>query len=184
MTEPHPEGRGITLSIENALADAGVAREEINYVNAHATSTQSGDLKEYEAIVRCFGQNPQLRVNSTKSMTGHLIGAAGGIEAVASIQAIRTGWVHPNLNLENPENIVDVGVLVGPQKERCEVNVALSNSFGFGGTTHQFSLHPSSEHGRQTTIFVQRLHTSRPAYRRLVDSVASYTLHILHGGPS
>ncbi|MFW8080013.1 hypothetical protein ACOIFA_31290, partial [Klebsiella pneumoniae] len=84
MTEPHPEGRGITLCIEKALADAGVAREEINYVNAHATSTQAGDLKEYEAIVRCFRQNPQLRVNSTKSMTGHLIGAAGGIEAVAS----------------------------------------------------------------------------------------------------
>jgi 3-oxoacyl-[acyl-carrier-protein] synthase II len=60
MTEPHPEGRGITLCIEKALADAGVAREEINYVNAHATSTQSGDLKEYEAIVRCFGQNPQV----------------------------------------------------------------------------------------------------------------------------
>ncbi|ONM25357.1 3-oxoacyl-[acyl-carrier-protein] synthase II chloroplastic [Zea mays] len=106
MTEPHPEGRGITLCIEKALADAGVAREEINYVNAHATSTQAGDLKEYEAIVRCFRQNPQLRVNSTKSMTGHLIGAAGGIEAVASIQAIRTGWVHPNLNLENPEDTV------------------------------------------------------------------------------
>ncbi|KAL5197492.1 hypothetical protein ABZP36_001004 [Zizania latifolia] len=133
MTEPHPEGRGITLCIEKALADSGVAREEINYVNAHATSTQSGDLKEYEAIVRCFGQNPQLRVNSTKSMTGHLIGAAGGIEAVAAVQAIRTGWVHPNLNLENPEKTVDVGVLVGSQKERCQVNVALSNSFGFGG---------------------------------------------------
>ncbi|XP_040381994.1 3-oxoacyl-[acyl-carrier-protein] synthase II, chloroplastic-like [Oryza brachyantha] len=133
MTEPHPEGRGITLCIEKALADSGVAREEINYVNAHATSTQSGDVKEYEAIVRCFGQNPQLRVNSTKSMTGHLIGAAGGIEAVAAVQAIRTGWVHPNLNLENPEKTVDVGVLVGSKKERCEVNVALSNSFGFGG---------------------------------------------------
>ncbi|XP_048555450.1 3-oxoacyl-[acyl-carrier-protein] synthase II, chloroplastic-like [Triticum urartu] len=133
MTEPHPEGTGITLCIEKALADSGVAREEINYVNAHATSTQSGDLKEYEAIVRCFGQNPQLRVNSTKSMTGHLIGAAGGIEAVACIQAIRTGWVHPNLNLENPEKVVDVGVLVGAEKERCEVKVALSNSFGFGG---------------------------------------------------
>ncbi|VAH43813.1 unnamed protein product [Triticum turgidum subsp. durum] len=131
MTEPHPEGTGITLCIEKALADSGVTREEINYVNAHATSTQSGDLKEYEAIVRCFGQN--LRVNSTKSMTGHLIGAAGGIEAVACIQAIRTGWVHPNLNLENPEKVVDVGVLVGAEKERCEVKVALSNSFGFGG---------------------------------------------------
>ncbi|KAL5198348.1 hypothetical protein ABZP36_001860 [Zizania latifolia] len=133
MTEPHPEGRGITLCIEKALADSGVAREEINYVNAHATSTQSGDLREYEAIVRCLGQNTQLRVNSTKSMTGHLIGAAGGIEAVVAVQAIRTGWVHPNMNLENPEKIVDVGVLVGSQKERCQVKVALSNSFGFGG---------------------------------------------------
>ncbi|GJN11024.1 hypothetical protein PR202_ga29182 [Eleusine coracana subsp. coracana] len=113
MTEPHPEGRGITLCIEKALDDAGVSREEINYVNAHATSTQSGDLKEYEAIARCFGQNPQLRVNSTKSMTGHLIGAAGGIEAVASIQAIRTGWVHPNLNLENPEKTVDTCLFGG-----------------------------------------------------------------------
>jgi 3-oxoacyl-[acyl-carrier-protein] synthase II len=64
MTEPHPEGRGIILCIEKALADSGVAREEINYVNAHATSTQSGDLKEYEAIVRCFGQNPQVYVLS------------------------------------------------------------------------------------------------------------------------
>ncbi|KAG8051163.1 hypothetical protein GUJ93_ZPchr0009g242 [Zizania palustris] len=73
MTEPHPE-------------DAGVAKEDINYVNAHATSTQMGDLKEFEALSRCFGQNPQLRVNSTKSMTGHLLGAAGGIEAVAAIQ--------------------------------------------------------------------------------------------------
>ncbi|KAF2939628.1 3-oxoacyl-[acyl-carrier-protein] synthase II, chloroplastic-like [Oryza sativa Japonica Group] len=133
MTEPHPEGRGVILCIENALADAGVAKEDINYVNAHATSTQMGDLKEFEALNRCFGQNPQLRVNSTKSMTGHLLGAAGGIEAVAAIQAIRTGWVHPNINLDNPEKNVDVSILVGSQKERCDVKVALSNSFGFGG---------------------------------------------------
>uniref|UniRef100_A0A0D3FJK4 3-oxoacyl-[acyl-carrier-protein] synthase n=1 Tax=Oryza barthii TaxID=65489 RepID=A0A0D3FJK4_9ORYZ len=105
MTEPHPEGRGVILCIENALADAGVAKEDINY----------------------------LRVNSTKSMTGHLLGAAGGIEAVAAIQAIRTGWVHPNINLDNPEKNVDVSILVGSQKERCDVKVALSNSFGFGG---------------------------------------------------
>ncbi|KAG8063095.1 hypothetical protein GUJ93_ZPchr0003g16655 [Zizania palustris] len=131
MTEPHPEGKGVILCIENALADAGVAKEDINYVNAHATSTQMGDLKEFEALSRCFGQNPQLRVNSTKSMTGHLLGAAGGIEAVAAIQAIRTGWVHPNINLDNPEKNVDVSILVGSQKERCDVKVALSNSFGF-----------------------------------------------------
>ncbi|KAL5209147.1 hypothetical protein ABZP36_004770 [Zizania latifolia] len=101
MTEPHPEGEeyGYTLGypvilcIENALADAGVAKENINYVNAHATSTQLGDLKEFEALSRCFGQNPQaclliseILVNSTKSMTGHLLGAAGGIEAVAAVQ--------------------------------------------------------------------------------------------------
>lgn len=133
MTEPHPEGKGVILCVENALADAGVTKEDINYVNAHATSTQMGDLKEFEALVRCFGQNPQLRVNSTKSMTGHLLGAAGGIEAVAAIQAIRTGWIHPNINLDNPEKNVDVSLLVGSQKERCDVKVVLSNSFGFGG---------------------------------------------------
>ncbi|CAL4939851.1 unnamed protein product [Urochloa decumbens] len=109
MTEPHPEGKGVILCIENALADSGVKKEDINYINAHATSTQMGDLKEFEALTRCFGQNPQLRVNSTKSMTGHLLGAAGGIEAVAAIQAIRTGWVHPNINLDNPEKNVLAG---------------------------------------------------------------------------
>uniref|UniRef100_A0ACD5YEW3 Uncharacterized protein n=1 Tax=Avena sativa TaxID=4498 RepID=A0ACD5YEW3_AVESA len=128
-----PWDMGVILCVENALADAGVTKEDINYVNAHATSTQMGDLKEFEALVRCFGQNPQLRVNSTKSMTGHLLGAAGGIEAVAAIQAIRTGWIHPNINLDNPEKNVDVSLLVGSQKERCDVKVVLSNSFGFGG---------------------------------------------------
>ncbi|XP_038987461.1 3-oxoacyl-[acyl-carrier-protein] synthase II, chloroplastic-like isoform X2 [Phoenix dactylifera] len=131
MTEPHPEG--IALCIENALVQAGVAKEDVNYVNAHATSTPVGDLKEYQAIVRCFGQNPELRVNSTKSMIGHLLGASGAVEAVAAIQAIRTGWVHPNINLENPEKSVDMNVLVGSRRERLDVKVALSNSFGFGG---------------------------------------------------
>ncbi|KAF8401125.1 hypothetical protein HHK36_014429 [Tetracentron sinense] len=133
MTEPHPNGTGIVLCIEKALAQSGVAREDVNYVNAHATSTPAGDLKEYQALIRCFGQNPELRVNSTKSMTGHLLGAAGAVEAVATVQAIRTGWVHPNINLENPEEDVDTNVLVGPKKERLDIKVALSNSFGFGG---------------------------------------------------
>ncbi|XP_019194585.1 PREDICTED: 3-oxoacyl-[acyl-carrier-protein] synthase II, chloroplastic-like isoform X2 [Ipomoea nil] len=133
MTEPHPEGTGVILCIEKALAQSGVSREDVNYINAHATSTPAGDLKEYQALVHCFGQNPELRVNSTKSMIGHLLGAAGGVEAVATVQAIRTGWVHPNINLENPSDGVDLKFLVGPKKERVDIKVALSNSFGFGG---------------------------------------------------
>ncbi|CAN8239910.1 unnamed protein product [Cochlearia groenlandica] len=133
MTEPHPDGAGVILCIERALADAGISKEHINYINAHATSTPAGDLKEYQALAHCFGQNPELKVNSTKSMIGHLLGAAGAVEAVATIQAIRTGWVHPNINLENPDNGVDTGLLVGPKKERLNIKAALSNSFGFGG---------------------------------------------------
>ncbi|KAK9705628.1 hypothetical protein RND81_07G071900 [Saponaria officinalis] len=133
MTEPHPQGAGVALCIEKALVEAGLAKEDINYVNAHATSTPMGDLKEYQALVRCFGENPELRINSSKSMTGHLLGAAGAIEAVATVQAIRTGWLHPNINLENPDEGVDTKLLVGPKKERFNVKAALSNSFGFGG---------------------------------------------------
>ncbi|KAH7655367.1 3-oxoacyl-[acyl-carrier-protein] synthase II protein [Dioscorea alata] len=133
MTEPHPEGTGIILCIEKALLESGVAREDVNYVNAHATSTLSGDLKEYQALIRCFGENPELHVNSTKSMIGHLLGAAGAVEAVATVMAIQTGWVHPNVNLENPEESVDVKVLVGSRKKKLNVKAALSNSFGFGG---------------------------------------------------
>ncbi|KAG2712728.1 hypothetical protein I3843_04G130300 [Carya illinoinensis] len=133
MTEPRPDGVGIILCIERALAQSGVSREDVNYINAHATSTQAGDLKEYHALIHCFGQNTELKVNSTKSMTGHLLGAAGAVEAVAAVQAIRTGWVHPNVNLENPDEGVNTSVLVGPKKERLDVKAALSNSFGFGG---------------------------------------------------
>ncbi|KAK4266061.1 hypothetical protein QN277_027034 [Acacia crassicarpa] len=133
VTEPRPDGVGVILCIEKALARSGVSKEDVNYVNAHATSTPAGDLKEYQALLHCFGQNPELKVNSTKSMIGHLLGAAGGVEAVAAVQAIRTGWVHPNINLENPDEGVDPRVLVGPKKERLDIKAALSNSFGFGG---------------------------------------------------
>ncbi|KAL9442000.1 hypothetical protein AB3S75_020494 [Citrus x aurantiifolia] len=133
MTEPHPDGVGVILCIEKALAHSGVSREDVNYINAHATSTPAGDIKEYQALIHCFGQNHGLRVNSTKSMIGHLLGAAGAVEAIAVVQAIRTGWIHPNINLENPDEAVDTNVLVGPKKERLEVKAALSNSFGFGG---------------------------------------------------
>ncbi|PON66036.1 3-oxoacyl-[acyl-carrier-protein] synthase [Parasponia andersonii] len=133
MTEPHPDGVGVKLCIEKALAQARVSKEDVNYINAHATSTPAGDIKEYKALVHCFSQNPELKLNSTKSMIGHLLGAAGAVEAVATVQAIRTGWVHPNINLENPDDNVDKNLLVGSTKERLVVKVALSNSFGFGG---------------------------------------------------
>nr|GMD37090.1 3-oxoacyl-[acyl-carrier-protein] synthase II, chloroplastic-like [Ipomoea batatas] len=133
MTEPHPEGTGVVLCIEKAIANSGVCKDDVNYINAHATSTQAGDLTEFQALLRCFGQNPELRINSTKSMIGHLLGAAGAVEAVATVQAIRTGWVHPNINLENPDEGVDTKVLVGSKKEQLDIKVALSNSFGFGG---------------------------------------------------
>ncbi|XP_045829877.1 3-oxoacyl-[acyl-carrier-protein] synthase II, chloroplastic-like isoform X2 [Trifolium pratense] len=133
VTEPRPDGAGVILCIEKALISSGVSREDVNYINAHATSTHAGDLKEYQALIHCFGKNPELRVNSTKSMIGHLLGAAGGVEAVATVQAIKTGWVHPNINLENPDEAVDTNVLVGPKKERLDIRAGLSNSFGFGG---------------------------------------------------
>ncbi|XP_038700749.1 3-oxoacyl-[acyl-carrier-protein] synthase II, chloroplastic-like isoform X3 [Tripterygium wilfordii] len=142
MTEPHPDGVGVILCIEKALAQAGIAREDVNYINAHATSTPAGDLKEYQALLHCFGQNPELRVNSTKSMIGHLLGAAGGVEAVAAVQAIRTGWIHPNINLEKPDEGVDTRLLVGPKKEKLEIKAALSNSFGFGGHNSSIILAP------------------------------------------
>lgn len=145
MTNPHPEGTGVLLCIENALRQAGVRRENVNYVNAHATSTKAGDLKEYQALIRCFGQNPELKLNSTKSMIGHLLGASGAVEAVATIQAIRTGWVHPTINLENPEKDVDMKFIVGPKKERLDIKVALSNSFGFGGHNSSLVFAPYEE---------------------------------------
>ncbi|CAH8252822.1 unnamed protein product [Arabidopsis lyrata] len=133
ITEPRPDGAGVILCIEKTLAHAGISKEDINYINAHATSTPAGDLKEYQAFAHCFGQNPELRINSTKSMIGHLLGASGAVEAVATIQAIKTGWVHPNINLENPDKAVDTKLLVGLKKERLDIKAALSNSFGFGG---------------------------------------------------
>ncbi|XP_075664197.1 3-oxoacyl-[acyl-carrier-protein] synthase II, chloroplastic-like [Castanea sativa] len=133
LTEHHPDGSGLALCIEKALAQSGVAKEDVNYVNAYGSSTPRGDLKEYQTLIRCFGKNPELRVNSTKSMTGHLLGASGAVEAVATVKAIQTGWVHPNINLENPDEGMDMNVLVGIKKEPLDIKVALSNSFGFGG---------------------------------------------------
>ncbi|CAH1424404.1 unnamed protein product [Lactuca virosa] len=144
MTNPHPEGAGVILCMEKALSQSRVSREDVNYINAHATSTPAGDIKEYLAITHCFGQNQELRVNSTKSMIGHLLGAAGAVEAVATIQAIRTGWVHPNVNLDDPDKDVDINLLVGKKKERLDIKVAMSSSFGFGGHNSSILFAPFS----------------------------------------
>lgn len=133
MTEPEPHGKGVRLCLERGLEASGIRPEDVKYVNAHGTSTPAGDVAEYRAIRAVLPQDT-LRINSTKSMIGHLLGAAGAVEAVAAIQALRTGWLHPNLNLINPAQGVDTSVLVGGVKEYVDdLDIVLSNSFGFGG---------------------------------------------------
>ncbi|CAG9461682.1 unnamed protein product [Pedinophyceae sp. YPF-701] len=134
MTNPHPEGVGVKLCIEKSLEVCGVAPEEVTYVNAHATSTMAGDMAEYKALKASLHDlGSTAKINATKSMIGHLLGAAGAVEAVASVRAVQTGWVHPNLNLEEPEDGLDLSLLAGKEKEQVDMRVALSNSFGFGG---------------------------------------------------
>ena len=133
MTEPHPDGAGVALAITRALKDSGVDAKDVNYVNAHATSTPAGDMAELRVLQDMFGKNDVFKINSTKGMIGHLLGAASAVEAVACIKAIQLGEVHPNINLEDPEDDVELGLLVGDTSEKLAVDVALSNSFGFGG---------------------------------------------------
>jgi len=134
MTAPREDGLGVSLCIENALKDAGISKEQINYINAHATSTPLGDMAEVEAILQTFGSHSkQIKMNATKSMIGHCLGAAGGVEAIAVVKAIETGKLHPTINLEDPEpKLAEVDV-VGGEAISHEVTGALSNSFGFGG---------------------------------------------------
>lgn len=134
MTDPRPDGKGVALCIEEALRCAGVDKSDVNYVNAHATATQAGDLCELHALREVFGSHVKnIKVNSTKSMIGHTLGAAGGLEAVATIQAIRTGMLHPTINLERPEPLAADFDLIPNVAKPHKIKVALSNSFGFGG---------------------------------------------------
>ena len=144
MTDPREDGAGVALCIETALANANVSKERVNYINAHATSTLVGDLCEINALRSVFGaQAKQIALNATKSMIGHCLGAAGGLEAVATIQAIRTGKLHPTINLDDPEPALAEFATVGKEAKDHQVDVALSNSFGFGGhnSTLVFSLY-------------------------------------------
>ena len=134
ITAPPEDGEGARLAMANAIRDAGVAPAEIQYINAHATSTELGDRAETVAIKRAFGAAAkQVAVSSTKSMTGHLLGAAGVVEAIFSILAIRDGILPPTINLENPDPECDLDYVPGSAR-RAPVQMALSNSFGFGGT--------------------------------------------------
>ena len=134
MTAPAPEGEGAARCMRLSLKDAGIAPGEVDYINAHGTSTEYNDTNETQAIKKVFGEQAfKLAVSSTKSMTGHLLGAAGAVEGVFSVLALRHGIIPPTINYENPDPDCDLDY-VPNQARKADIHVALSNSFGFGGT--------------------------------------------------
>lgn len=146
ITAPRDDGRGVSDCMEAAIRDAEISKERINYINAHATSTPVGDMAEVEAIHQVFGdQAGKIKINGTKSMIGHCLGAAGGVEAIATIQAIRRGRLHPTINLDHPEPGLKSLDPVAHKAIDFNVDAGLSNSFGFGG--HNSSLIFGRFHG-------------------------------------
>ena len=132
ISEPHPQAEGAVLAMQRALADAGMKPAEVGYVNAHATSTPKNDPVETLGIRRVFGEHADdLKVNATKSMIGHLISASGAVETIAQVACGAQGWVHPTINLENPDPACDLDYVREPL--RAAGQVFLKNSFGFGG---------------------------------------------------
>ena len=136
IAAPEPEGIGAYKCMENAIRDAGLTVNDVDYINAHGTSTPVGDKAEILAIKRLFGEKAaKLKISSNKSMIGHLLGAAGGAETIATVLTIREGIIPPTINLDNPEFDLD---LVPHKSQKADVSVAINNSFGFGG--HNASL--------------------------------------------
>ena len=134
ITSPSEDGDGAARCMGAAMKDAGINPDQVGYVNAHGTSTQAGDLAECNAIKRCFGDaSKKLMVSSTKSMTGHLLGAAGGVEAIFCVLGMRDGIVPPTINLDVPGEGCDLDFVPNTARQ-AQVDIALSNSFGFGGT--------------------------------------------------
>ncbi len=133
MTQPAPEHEGGFRVMRNAVRDAGVTPDVVGYVNAHGTSTPIGDTLEAHAIRNFFGDR-KIAVSSTKSMTGHLLGGAGGLEAGITVLALRDQILPPTINLENPDPDTVGMDLVPNQARKAEIEYAMSNSFGFGGT--------------------------------------------------
>ncbi|HTI08873.1 MAG TPA: beta-ketoacyl-[acyl-carrier-protein] synthase II [Puia sp.] len=135
MTATHPEGKGALRAMQDALKDGGLNTTDVDYLNAHATSTPVGDLSEVNAITQLFGSDPKhLLISATKSMTGHLLGAAGAIEAIACLMSIRHSLIPPTINTRNldPQIPKNLNILLGETIEKT-VKVAMSNTFGFGG---------------------------------------------------
>jgi 3-oxoacyl-[acyl-carrier-protein] synthase II len=135
LTAPHPEGLGARLVMQRALEDAGMKPEEVDYINVHGTSTPLGDISEILAIKDVFGEHAyKLNISATKSMTGHLLGAAGAIEAIAALLATKYDIVPPTINLVNLDPEIDpkLNLTINKAQKRI-VDVALSNTFGFGG---------------------------------------------------
>ena len=135
MTATHPEGLGAYLGMESALEDAGLKPKDIDYINMHATSTGMGDISELKAVIKMFGvDNDRLNVSATKSMTGHLLGAAGAIEAIASVMAVKEGIVPPTINVENldPQVSTKINLTLGKSQKK-PMQFTMSNTFGFGG---------------------------------------------------
>jgi 3-oxoacyl-[acyl-carrier-protein] synthase II len=133
ITAPHPEGAGAVLAMETAIQNSGLKTEDIDYINMHGTSTPLGDISETKAIKKVFGEHAyKMNLSSTKSMTGHLLGATGAVEAIASILAIKNDIVPPTINFEHPDPECDLNYTFNKPQEK-EVNIALSNAFGFGG---------------------------------------------------
>ena len=135
ITAPHPEGIGAANVMKFALEEAGLSTSEIDYINVHGTSTPLGDIAETKAIKSIFGEDAyKLNIGSTKSMTGHLLGAAGAIEAIACIKAVENDIVPPTINFETEDPEIDYGLNFTFHKaQKREVRAALSNTFGFGG---------------------------------------------------
>jgi len=135
LTAPHPEGLGATRVMELALEDAGLKPEDIDYINVHGTATPLGDISEAKAIVKVFGEHAyKLNISSTKSMTGHLLGAAGAVEAIAAILAVVNDIVPPTINFSLPDPDIDQNLNITANTARKrKVNAAISNTFGFGG---------------------------------------------------
>ena len=133
ITTPAPEGDGAARAMLAALQDAGLRPDEVDYINAHGTSTQYNDYFETVAIKRVFGkQADQVSISSTKSMTGHLLGAAGGVELIACLLAMEHSLIPPTINYEEPDPRCDLDYVPNKARE-ADVKVAMSNSFGFGG---------------------------------------------------
>ncbi|MDX2130177.1 MAG: beta-ketoacyl-ACP synthase II [Chloroherpetonaceae bacterium] len=133
ITAPHPEGEGVILCMNMAMRTAGIKPDQVDYINTHGTSTQLGDIAELKSIKKVFGEHSyKLNISSSKSMTGHLLGAAGAIESIACVLAIANQTVPPTINIENLDPEVDVNVTPNTAQSR-KIDYALNNGFGFGG---------------------------------------------------